>query len=186
MYKTRMNSYYPQVVQCIKEFQAIIDSEYPEFDMLAEGRDQITADAYLVTMGEERISQWEQLLSIRPIAGSTIDDRRDTVVARIRGQGKLNTQTINAIVKAFTGGTAISYVENSTLYVKITPPPGNKQYQFENVTQELNHKIPAHLGLNVSRNYSTWGEIRDYYRDWNAVAQLPTWDELVLFVVPTD
>ena len=36
MYRTRMNEYYPEVVRTIKEFQAIIDAEYPEFENLGE------------------------------------------------------------------------------------------------------------------------------------------------------
>ena len=183
MYKTRMNSYYPQVIQCITEFKAIIEGEYPEFDLLAGGVDRVINDAYLLTMGEERVSQWERVLGIRPLEGSSVSDRRETIVARIRGQGKLNTATINAIVNAFTGGTANSWVANSTLYVEITPPPGNKLYQFSNVEQELSKKIPAHLNFLISRNYFTWGDIKDNHTDWQEVKDtLPTWEDVYLFV----
>ena len=147
-----MNSYYPQVIQAILEFKAIIDGEYPEFETLSDGKDRVVEDAYLLTMSEERITQWEKLLGIRPIEGSSVSDRRETIIARIREQGKLNTELINSIVNAFTGGTAKSWVEDSVLYVEITPPPGNKSLQFPNVEQELRIQVPAHLNLRVSRN----------------------------------
>lgn len=183
MYRERMNGYYPQVIQAILEFKAIIDGEYPEFELLAEGRDRVTEDAYFLTMGEERIKQWEQFLHIQPITGSSVSDRRDTIVARIRGQGKLNTTLINAIVNAFTGGTANSWVEDSTLYVEITPPPGNKQYQFANVEQEISKKIPAHLNFLISRNYFTWGEVNESHDTWQDVKdEFPTWEDVYLFV----
>lgn len=183
MYQERMNSYYPHVIQAILEYKAIIDSEYPEFELLAEGRERVTTDAYLLTMGEDRIKQWEKILSIKPIAGSTVSDRRDTIIARIRGQGKLNTALISSIVNAFTGGTANSWVADSTLYVEITPPPTNKQYQFANVEQEIAKKIPAHLNLLVSRNYFTWGDVYNNHDTWNDVkTALPTWNDVYLFV----
>ena len=183
MYRQRMNSYYPQVIRQIEEFKAIIDAEYPEFDDLSVANDRITQDAYLLTMTEDRIIEWEKILGIKPIAGSTVDDRRDTIIARIRGQGKLNTELINSIVKTFTGGTAISWVENSTLYVEITPPPNNKQYQFANVEQEIGKKIPAHLNFQISRNYYTWGDINDHHTDWQEVYDtLATWDDVFLFI----
>lgn len=183
MYQKRMNSYYPQVIQAIREFKAIIDSEYPEFGDLSVASEQVLNNAYLVTMSKDRIEQWENVLGIKPLEGSSEQDRRDTIIARIRGQGKLNSETINTIVNTFTGGTANAWVKDSVLYVEITPPPGNKQYQFANVEQELSIKVPAHLGFEVSRNYLTWGEVKERYATWQDVKdEFDTWGDVLLFV----
>ena len=183
MYKERMNSYYPEVIRSISEFQAIINTEYPEIQTLSDERESVLNDAYLTTMGEDRILQWEKILEIKPLEDSTIDDRRDTVIARIRGQGKLNTELINIIVNTFTGGSANSWIADSTLYVEITPSPTNKQYRFENVEQEIAKKVPAHLRFNISRNYYTWGEIKSSNGTWNDVnTNFSKWEDVLLFV----
>lgn len=183
MYRERMNSYYPQVIQAILEFQAIIDAEYPEFEKLEEGNNKALSDAYLLTMTEDRVEEWENLLGIAPIEGSSVEDRRETVTARIRGQGKLNSELINIIVGTFTGGTANSWVKDSILYVEITPPPKNKLYRFENVEQELANKIPAHMGLKVSRNYYDWNDIKNNLATWGDVkSTVGTWEDVYLFV----
>ena len=182
MYRERMNSYYPQVIQSILEFQAIIDAEYPEFDALEQSNERVISDAYLLTMTEDRIEEWENMLGIRPLEGSTVDDRRDTVIARIRGQGKLNTELISLIVNTFTGGTAKSWIKDGTLYVEITPPPNNKSYRFENVEQELANKVPTHLGFKVSRNYYTWGETKNKFTTWSGVkSSFDKWEDVLLF-----
>lgn len=182
MYRERMNDYYPEVIRSITEFQAIIDAEYPEFESLGDANQRIIDDAYLLTMSEERTRQWESVLGIIPIEGSSLSDRRDTVIARIRGQGKLNTALINSIVNAFTGGTANSWIKDSVLYVEITPPPGNKQFQFKNVEQELALKVPAHLGLNVDRNYYNWQETVAKYPTWNDLKNnFETWEHVYIF-----
>ena len=186
IYQDRMLDYYPEVIKAIEEFQAIINSEYPEFDSLDKSSMNTINDAWLLTMGEERLHTWEKALEIQPISESTLDDRRDTIIARIRGQGKLNTAMINNIVNAFTGGTAESWVADSNLYVLITPPPTNKQYKFANVEQELARKVPAHLGLNVSRHYSTWGEIKTNFESWDDVkSTFIDWEEVKLYIVTT-
>lgn len=178
IYKYRMSNYYPQVIQNILEFKAIIDGEYPEIDRLHTAANDVVSDAYLQTMSEDRLYQWEQVLGIKPVSDSTIEDRRETIIARIRGQGKLNSAMINRIVSAFTGGTANSYLKNGTLCVEITPPPNNKSYKFDNVEQELKNKVPAHLGLNVTRNYNRWGAIQDI--DWQSVnEQFGSWREVL-------
>lgn len=186
MYRDRMIDYYPQVIKAIKEFQAIIDAEAPEYEDLSIARDKLIEDAYLTTMNEERIAQWETLLGISPLANSSVDDRRDTVLARIRAQGKLNTEMINTIVNTFTGGTAESWIENSVLYVEITPPPNDKSFQFTNVVQELSRKVPAHLGILVERKYNTWDNLLANYSTWGDVYETFTdWQEVLLLVNPT-
>ena len=183
MYRERMINYYPQVIQAITEFQAIIDSESPEIQSLSEGVQRVIDDAYLLSMSEERIEQWENMLGIQPLENSSVEDRRDTVIARIRGQGKLNSELINIIVNTFTGGTANSWIKDSTLYVEITPPPDNKAYRFENVEQELAKKVPAHLGFKVERNYYTWEEIEKTHSTWQEVENnFNTWEDVLLFV----
>ena len=176
-----MNSYYPQVLQSVLEFQAIINSESPEFENLKAEQVVTLNNAYLSTMGEERIKQWEKILGIRPVGNSSLQDRRETILARIRGQGKLNTELINLIVGTFTGGTANSWVADGRLHIEITPPPENKSYKFENVEQELRYKIPAHLGLTVSRNYYEWGEVKTKCATWQDVLnEFGTWNEVLL------
>lgn len=183
IYGQRMYEYYPEVISCIKEFQAILDGEYPEFESLHSTKEDVLNNAYLYTMDKDRILAWEKVLKIVPLSDSTIEDRREVIIARIRGQGKLNTTVINSIVNTFTGGTAISWVADSTLYVEITPPPNNKQYKFENIENELKNKVPAHLGLVVTRNYFTWDEVNNGARTWGDVKDdFGTWESVYLFV----
>ena len=185
MYRERMTNYYPEVIKRLLEFQGIIDGEYHEFELLGECGDRIINDAYLLTMTEDRISEWEKALEIAVTEGDTLQDRREVIIARIRGQGKLNTALINSIVSAFTNGTAESWFEDSVLHVDITPPPNNKQFKFPNVERELMKKIPAHLGLMVRRNYATWGEIADNFTDWNDVMNsFVNWEEVATYVAP--
>jgi len=175
-----MLGYYPQVIQSILEFQAIVDGEHPEFSGAEDAVNQVVSDAYLTTMSEERIKQWEKRLNIRPLANSTLSDRRETIIARIRGLGKLNTESINRIVNAFTGGTAKSWIEDSKLHVEITPPPGNKDYKFTNLKQELSSKIPAHLGFELYRKFPTWGEVKINNADWlDVLINYDTWDDVL-------
>lgn len=180
----RMKEYYPQAIRQILEFQALIKAEGFEIDFLKNDIELSVNEAYLTTMGEDRVKSWEKALGIISSSDESLDDRRETVVARIRGQGKLNTALIDAIVGAFTGGVATSYIENSTLIIKIQPPPESKEYKFRNVVQELSKKIPAHLGITVTRDYATWGEVKANFADWNAINQLESWEELLIYKAP--
>lgn len=181
MYKERMLNYYPPVVRSIKEFQAIVDSESTEMEQLANARDAVMNDAYLQTMGEERIKNWERVLGLTYDQKATLQDRRDTIIARIRAKGKLNTASIRAIVNSFTGGTAETSMEDSTLVVKIKPPNGNKSYQFESVEKELSKNLPSHIGLSVVRDYPIWEDYKAENATWaDLMFYYPTWYEVYL------
>lgn len=179
----RMLGYYPLVIQRLLEFQALCHAYGLVFDIFHSDMELAMNDAYLSTMGEERITQWEVALNIVPNATDSIDDRRDSVIARFRGGNKLNTQAINDIVNAFTGGTANAWFKNSTLFVEITPPPDNKQFVFSNVERELKRRVPAHLGIEVSRNYFTWADIKNDFASWQEVSDnIADWESVHLYV----
>lgn len=183
MYKERMNRYFPEVIRNINEFKAIIDAEYPEFEELSINRENVLNNAYITTMDESRIEQWEKILRLKPVANSTLEDRRDSIIATIRGQGKLNTQLIETIVSSFTGGIVESWVIDSILYVKIYPPANDKSYIFDNVKNVLATKLPAHLGLVVYRNYATWGEVSAYTPTWGGISEnFATWNDVKFLI----
>jgi hypothetical protein len=184
MYQERMKGYYPPVIQTISEFQAIIDSEYPEIEELSNGKDRVIADAYWLTMSEDRIKQWEAILGIRIVEGSSLEDRRDTIMARLRGQGKLNTSLINTIVKTFTGGECKAWINGSVLYIRLAPSNSDKTYLLDNLTQEISIKLPAHLTYDIKESWQYWMEINSSNPNWNDVKRVYSTWENVLFNRP--
>lgn len=180
----RMFEYWPIVVQIIVDFQGIIASEYPEFEMGWQATNDALNNAFLTTMNEARIKQWEELLHLSYADDDTLEMRRNAIIARIRGQGKLNTETINSIVSAFTDGTARSYIQNSTLYVWILPSDTNKEYKFQAIEDELMKRKPAHLGLAVMRTFQSWGDIKRERASWSAASDAyETWNDVFYDIV---
>lgn len=181
MYKERMLNYYPPAVRSIKEFQAIVDGESTEMEQFADSRENVLNDAYLLTMGEERIKSWERIFGLTYDKKATLQDRRETIIARIRAKGKLNTESILAIVNSFTGGTAKPYINDGTLTVKILPPPGNKTFNFESVENELVKKLPCHIDLNIIRDYHTWGTVNEAVSNWSELMfYYHTWEDVLI------
>jgi lipoate-protein ligase A len=188
-YNEQMLNYYPEVIKSIKEFQRLIETQSLEVEEMHEVLTKTLENAYISSADESTIKKWEQYLGITPLPQGEdsmetwLADRRETILARLYKTPKLNTNSIADIVKIFTGGTAVSYFKNGTIYVLITPPKDNKQYKFVNVEQELENKIPAHLQLNVARNYFSWNDIKKEYPTWGDIKDsFENWEELVLYV----
>jgi uncharacterized protein (DUF1697 family) len=189
-YNEQMLDYYPEVIKAIREFQVLMATESIQVDEVHKKLTQLLEDAYVSTASAERIEMWENLLGIVPLPQGDdsmetwLEDRRETILARLYQTPKLNTKSIADIVSIFTGGTAISYFDNntSTIVVKISPPKNNKSYKFANVEQELRKKVPAHLLFQVSRNYSTWAQIVAKCPTWEDIKnQFTTWEDVLLY-----
>ena len=176
----RMYDYWPLVVKIITDLKSIITAEFPEFEVAWESKEDVLENAFLASMGEARIKQWEDILHLNRTLSDSVDMRRAIVIARLQRHGKLNTASINKLVETFTGGTAESYVRDSTLYVWITPPENSREYRFSAIEEELNRRKPAHLGLNVSRVNQTWGEVKTKCSTWQVEANMySTWNDTV-------
>jgi hypothetical protein len=187
-YNDQMLNYYPEVIKAIREFQVLIKTQSFQVEELHKELTKLLANAYVETAYESTISKWEQLLGITPLpqgkdtSETWLQDRRETILARVYKIEKLNSTSISEIVSIFTGGTAKSYFKDSTIYVLISPPKGNKQYKFENVEQELRKKVPAHLMFKVDRNYATWLQTKEKYATWDDMKNgVANWEEVLLY-----
>lgn len=176
---SRMLEYYPQAISELLEFQALIHTLGFEIDFLNVELYMVLNDAYLIAMGEERLIQWERALGISPLKNSTIEDRRAVIIGRVSTGYKLNTASINNIVNVFTGGSAHSWFADSCIHVEVQIPPNNKQYIFKNVENELKRRIPAHLTMEVTREFADWKFIRDNFKNWEDVkTRCATWEDV--------
>ena len=189
-YNEQMLNYYPEVIKAIREFQVLIGTQSLQVEELHEELTKILGNAYVTTADQTGISRWEQFLGIVPLPQGEdsletwLQDRRETIIARLYNTQKLNSKSISDIVKIFTGGEAVSYFKDSTIHVFISPPRNNKLYKFENVEQELRLKAPAHLLFTVTRNYQDWATMKTDHKTWGDVNEDHlNWEEVLYPVV---
>lgn len=180
----QMLDYYPEIIKVITEFQALMRTEGFEIDLLHDNLDFVYDDAFLNTMSESRVMEWEESLNINPLSTDSLEQRRDDVIAKLRGTNKLNTQSIAEIVQAYTQGTCTSHLEDGVLTVEIKPPAENKEFRFSAIEAELSKRIPAHIKLNVIRDYATWGDIKTNFSSWTAISERDDWFDVKAYVAP--
>lgn len=176
-----LKSYLPPILQDIVEYNEISNSESPELTEIETHTENLILDAFISTMSEDRLVEWERALGIPP-SNASIVDRRSVVLSKYRGTGKLNSELISAIVNAFTGGFATTTfdAENGVINVYLKAPNSSfVGFDKSNVEKELAKRKPAHLLLNVKLDYSTWKDISDDFLDWQHVkTEFSDWDSV--------
>lgn len=181
---TELKLYLPIILQDIAEYNALSTAESPFTSDLEERADRLVEDSFLTTMSESRLIEWENALGIIP-TNSSIEQRRSVLLSRFRGIGKLNKSLIQAIVKAFTGGTASVTFETGLIRVKVAPPGSTFQdFSTESLRDELYKRKPAHLLLNVELAYITWEQVKSNYSSWSDIAKtFADWEELSVYYI---
>lgn len=174
-----MLNYYPEVIKIIKEYQALVNAMGFEIDFLKCNFNLSFNDAFLTTMGEERVIQWERALGIVPSDDSTLADRRTAITARLQSAFKLNSNSIDNLVRTMSGYSSASHFKDSCIYVEINTPSGDRTVSFPEIESELLRRVPAHLQLNVTRKYATWRDVKNNLNSWKELYEtFPNWDEL--------
>ena len=184
-YNEQMLNYYPEVIKAIREFQALIKVQSLEVEEMHVELIKLLENAYVGTADVDTITKWERMLGITPLEQGTdsmetwLSDRRETIAARLYTPTKLNTESISNLVRIFTNGSANSWFRDGVLYVAITPPKNGKTFKFDNLKQEIEKKIPAHLTLIINLGYYMWMQVKNTYPTWEDVkANDKTWNDV--------
>ena len=176
---TKMIGWYPTTVVAVDALRAVNDVVGHELDNARARGALLNNNAFLFWMDESRLAEWENALEIDVPENSTVEERRNVIIAKIRGQNKFNVSNIKSIVKTFTGGDAEVTVADGVISVKVLPPNNGQFYNQSALVWELKNKIPAHMQLNIERYYSTWGDVKNNETSWQSIRSGHTnWDAL--------
>ena len=176
---TKMIGWYPTTVVAVDALRAVNDVVGHELDNARARGALLNNNAFLCWMDESRLAEWENALEIDVPENSTVEERRNVIIAKIRGQNKFNVSNIKSIVKTFTGGDAEVTVADGVISVKVLPPNNGQLYNQSALVWELKNKIPAHMQLNIERYYSTWGDVKNNETSWQSIRSGYTnWDAL--------
>ena len=176
---TKMIGWYPTTVVAVDALRAVNDVVGHELDNARARGALLNNNAFLFWMDESRLAEWENALEIDVPENSTVEERRNVIIAKIRGQNKFNVSNIKSIVKTFTGGDAEVTVADGVISVKVLPPNNGQLYNQSALVWELKNKIPAHMQLNIERYYSTWGDVKNNETSWQSIRSGYTnWDVL--------
>lgn len=176
---TKMIGWYPSAVVAVDTLRAVNDVVGHELDNARARGALLNNNAFLFWMDESRLAEWENALEIDVPENSTVEERRNVIIAKIRGQNKFNVSNIKSIVKTFTGGDAEVTVADGVISVKVLPPNNGQLYNQAALVWELKNKIPAHMQLNIERYYSTWGDVKNKETSWQSIRSGYTnWDAL--------
>ena len=181
----RMMEYLPPYWYEYAEMQQILKNEGAEIDTLDDESEFILTDAFLYTMTERRIEEWEEWLGLPPTG--TLEDRRMAILNYFAVISKLTRESIQVLVsQLYQGARAIVRFKDSTIKITIKPLPEHdtEEIEFQLLIDQLNPRKPTHIPLFVDRYISTWGEVNRGFSSWGNMKNRRTdWQAVYDFIL---
>ena len=180
----RMMEYLPPFWHEYAEMQQILQNEGLELDDLDDSSNCILNDAFILTMGESRIEEWEAWLKLPP--NGTLDDRRMAILSYFAVIAKMTRESIEVLVASlYSNARAEVIFKNSTISITIKPLPDHDsdELDFQRLLDQLKLRKPCHITLFIERWYCTWGDIKNGFNSWQALKDDRTnWQHVIQFI----
>jgi hypothetical protein len=141
---------------------------------LAKYRTDDMVDQCFVVSATWGLILWEKVYGIVSNFSLSYEQRREIILAKMRGQGTTTAEMIKRAAETFSGGD-VEVIEDNAHYcfivrfVGIYGIPRNMQ-AFIRMLDELK---PAHLAYKFEYKYVVWNDMRPYIWDY---LKLYTWD----------
>lgn len=161
---------YPDHLAKYREFKAITATEQVELDLILSQVRQALENQFVESCNEEAIEKYEQIYSVDPIAGATLDERKFNVMARLTESTPYTERSLADMLTSLCGADGFSLgvdVENFMVTVKVALTKKNNLISVKNL---LKKTVPCNIIWDADLMYNqylrygnyTYGELGAY------------------------
>lgn len=179
-----MKSFLPLYWHNYDDMMVYLKALGADIDMLDTEKEFILTDAFIMTMSEQRIEQWEKWLKLAPVG--TLDDRRLAILSYFAVISKMTRESIQTLVYTLYNSARSEVTFNdSTIKIVIKPLPDHAgdELDFNRLLSQLNSRKPCHISLTVQRWFNTWGDIKASFSTWQDLKnRCASWQEVYNYV----
>lgn len=180
----RMMGYLPNYWHEYEEMQQILKSQGAELDDLDEESNCLLNDAFILTMSETRIAEWESWLKLPP--NGALQDRRLAILNYFSVISKMTRESIQTLVASlYNNARATVVFKDSTIRIKIKPVAehDSDELDFQRLLDQLEKRKPCHIALLTQRWMCSWRDVYHGFNSWRDVMNdRQTWRHLMLWI----
>lgn len=181
-YYKDLEHYVPPFIYALTEMDAIYKAQGYEVGRAWHNYDDLS-NQFFVDTATWGITRWEELYGITASDLQTIEQRRNTVKARMRGTETCTRQLVKDLAEKLSGVT-VRVTEDSPNFTFTVFFIG--QYGIPKNIKALKEQLeiikPAHLAYILQYRYVIWNELAEF--TWNDL-KVYTWDGIRIMGVIT-
>lgn len=163
----------PPFITELAEMYEMYISQGNEVGSLRHSMEDVIDQCFIMT-ATWGLGRWEAVFGIVTNHSLSYEQRREVLVAKMRGQGTTTVQMIKDVAAAFSGGEVEVTEDNPDhrFIVSFTSTKGipENMQGFISMLEEIK---PAHLAYEFKYWLTTWDELKNF--NWNGL-KVTTWD----------
>ncbi len=163
----------PPFITELTEMYEMYISQGNEVGSLRHSMEDVIDQCFIMT-ATWGLGRWEAVFGIVTNHSLSYEQRREVLVAKMRGQGTTTVQMIKDVAAAFSGGEVEVTEDNPNhrFIVSFTSTKGipENMQGFISMLEEIK---PAHLAYEFKYWLTTWDELKNF--NWNGL-KVTTWD----------
>lgn len=153
--------YVPPFLAELRELAELYKTEGYELGYLQHNLRDLFDQCFIVT-ATWGLVLWETMYGVVTNMSLSYEQRREILMAKLRGQSTTTKQMIEETAAAFSGGEVQVIEDNPhhhfiVRFVGVKGIPRNMQ-AFINMLEDIK---PAHLSYSFEYTYTTWGDIKE-------------------------
>jgi uncharacterized protein YmfQ (DUF2313 family) len=175
-YKPDLTQYLPPYYENSAIMKAIHDAYAEELGYVYYFLEDFLKQFLTPTTATWGLAFWEQELGLKTDTSKTYEERREIILARLRGMGTVGKDVIKRAAEAFSGGDVdvIEYPAEQRFVVKFVGTIGvpKNMASFIEMIEDLK---PAHLVYSFEYTFTWWDLLKEL--TWAQVG-IMTWSQL--------
>lgn len=170
-----IESYYPDILKEVREFQALAVAENPEMQLLYNAINDVMDEQFISTAKSYGVARLEKIVGITSKATDTLEERRFRLLAKYNEDVPYTVAKLNELLTTLCGTDGyVLEINNGKFTLKVKVALTSKKNK-DAVSELLERVTPMNMVLSVELMYNQW-----YMADgltWGS-ASGTTWNEL--------
>ncbi len=150
-----LKKYLPKVVQEIKGFTTICESQNASLEDAWSEIDRMLDNQFLLTADIDGIKRWESILNIKPKATNTLEDRRFRVLSRVNSKLPYTFTRLSEQLDVLCGNDGFTLDINTNEFRLIVRIALAAKEQFLEANELISRQAPVNMMLDISLLYNT-------------------------------
>ena len=166
----------PERLREVVEFSALADAVNPEMDRLKSAIASMAANKAILTANSDGLLRWERMLGVSTPMNSTLQARREALVARLMTKPPINLKVLRGIIEAYMGLEVDIFADGHFVRVRYRGESRIKDLiPLYSTAYEI---IPACMLLDISYRYLIWEEMDSLMKSFDALDAIAVnWEE---------
>lgn len=154
--------YLPCVLQEVREMQALIAAEQPEFEMLWAAVGNVFDDQFIIDATSSGVARWESILGIAAKPADSLGVRKTRVLDRLNMERSYSLIWLTEQLEILCGKDNYSILLMNDIYTLQVRVAQKAQCTLEEISELLDRSVPANMVIDLSLIYSEHEALKIY------------------------